>query len=238
MGFGLLFLGYFMTHLMSVFSLGCLVRFAGYSLMIYALTRLYKYNLSFKFPFYAAFAMLGVTAADCYAKVGGLLYDSLIINSFSLPEGFEVAVASADDALSFVFHACLFYAIYKIAKETEVEKIKVSAVRNFVFICIYAALIIISKLPFSFVDSYKRYFSMPIILLYFTLIILNLVLIFTAYANICDESDVDMPLKKSRFEFVNKFREETARREQKAADDSVEYARKKLEERREKRRRK
>ncbi len=238
MGFGLLFLGYFMTHLMSVFSLGCLVRFAGYSLMIYAFTKLHKYNVSFRFPFYASFAMLGVTAADCYEKVGKLLYDSLIIDSFSLPEGFSETVASADDVLSFVFHACLLFAIFEIAKETEVEKIKVASVRNFVFIGIYAVLIMISKLPFAFVDDYKRYFSMPIILLYFVLIILNLVLIFTCYANICDESDIDMPLKKSRFEFVNKFREETARREQKAADESVEYAKKKLLERRQRRQRK
>lgn len=235
MGFGLLFIGYFMTHLMSVFSLGCLVRFAGYLLMMYAFVRLSKYNVSFRFPFYAGFLMLGVTAADCYAKIGKLLYDSLIINAFSLPEEFAQTVASADDLLSFLFHICLLYAIYDIARETEVEKIRVASVRNFVFICIYAFLIVISELPFAFVENYKRYFSMPIILLYFTIIILNLVLIFTSYANICDEGDVDMPLKKSRFEFVNRFREETARREQKAADDSVEYARKKLEERRNKR---
>ncbi|MBR2388306.1 MAG: hypothetical protein IKB02_06005 [Clostridia bacterium] len=238
MGFGLLFLGYFMAHLMSVFSLGCLVRLAGFMLMIYAFTRLHKYNVSFRFPFYSAFAMLGVTLADCYGKIGELLYDNLIVDSFSLPEGFFETVASADDVFSFLFHACLLYAILSIAKETEVEKIRVAAVRNFVFICLYAVLIIVSKLPFSFVESYKRYFSMPVILFYFAIIILNLVLIFTCYANICDESDIDMPLKKSRFEFINKFREETARREQKAADDSVEYAKKKLEERREKRRRK
>ena len=238
MGFGLLFLGYFMTHLMSVFSLGCVVRLVGYALMIYAFTKLHKYNVAFRFPFYTGFAMLGVTLADCYAKVGKLFYDYLLINSFYLPEGFEETVASADDAFSFVFHTCLLYAIIQIAKDTEVEKIRVASVRNFVFMCIYAVLIMISKLPFAFVENYKRYFSMPIILLYFAIIILNLVLIFTCYANICDESDVDMPLKKSRFEFVNKFREETARREQKAADESVEYARKKLEERRARRQRK
>ena len=75
-------------------------------------------------------------------------------------------------------------------------------------------------------------------LLYFAWIILDLVLIFKCYAKICDEDDVDMPLKKSRFAFVNKFREETARREQKAADESVEYARQKLEKRRQDRQRK
>ena len=132
----------------------------------------------------------------------------------------------------------MLYAILQIAKETEVQKIRVSSVRNFVFMCIYELLLIVAYLPFPFVESYKRYFSMPIILLYFVLIVLNLVLIFTCYANICDEGDVDMPLKKSRFAFINKIREETARREQKAADDSVEYAKKKLEERQRKRRKK
>ena len=140
--------------------------------------------------------------------------------------------------LTFVFHACLLYAIYKIARETEVEKISYAATRNFIFMCVYEVLCVVSYLPFAFVEDYKRYFSMPIILLYFGLIILNLVLVFSCYANICDENDIDMPLKKSRFEFVNKIREETARREQKAADESVEYAKRKMEERRNKRRRK
>ena len=238
MGFGLLFIGYFLTYLTSVSYAGYLIRFIGYSFMLYSFTKLYKYNRNFLFPLYSSVALLLVTAVDIYANVGKFLYDSLIIDSFSLPQNFALTLATIDDVLVFVFHAFLLFAIRKIAKETEVDTVTYASARNFAIICVYEVLCLISFLPFEFVDSYKRAFGLPMYLLYFAWIILNLVLIFTCYAKICDENDVDMPLKKSRFEFVNKFREETARREQKAADESVEYARKKLEERRARRQRK
>ena len=235
MGFGLLFIGYFMTYLMSVSYAGYLIRLVGYALMLYAFTKLCAYNRTFKLPLYSVLPLLGVTGVGCFIEIGEFLYKFLIIDSFTVTEGFKYTLGAVDDVLVFIFHVCLLYAIRAIAKETEVEKLSYAAVRNFVFMCVYQVLSSIALLPFSFVEGYKRYFSMPIILLYFALIILNLVLIFRCYANICDESDIDMPLKKSRFEFVNKIREETARREQKAADDSVEYARQKLEQRKSKR---
>lgn len=238
MGFGLLFTGYFMTYLMSVSYGGYFIRFAGYSLMLYSFTKLSKYNTSFKLPLFSAISMLFVTAADIYANVGQFLYNSLIIESFSLPQNFAQTLGSIDDILTFVFHACLLYAIRAIAKETEEASLSYAAVRNFVFICVYEVLCLVSYLPLDFVDEYKRAFSLPIFLLYFGWIILDLVLIFKCYAKICDEEDIDMPLKKSRFAFVNKFREEAARREQKAADESVEYAKQKLEKRKYDRQRK
>ena len=54
---------------------------------------------------------------------------------------------------------------------------------------------------------------------------------------ICDEGDKDMPLKKSRFAWVNKMREERARREQRAADSVTEFAEARLRRKREERER-
>ncbi len=235
MGFGLLFIGYFMTYLMSVSYAGYLIRFVGYALMIFAFAKLYRYNRSFKLPMCAALLLLGVTGVGCYAEIGEFLYKYLIIEHFEVTESFKLMLGTADDVLVFLFQGCLLYAIRAISKETEAKNLPYVAARNFVFICVYQLLSAIAWLPFAFAEDYKKYFAMPIYILYFTWIILNLVLIFKCYANICDENDVDMPLKKSRFAFVNKIREETARREQKAADESVEYARQKLEERKQKR---
>ena len=235
MGFGLLFIGYFMTYLMSVSYAGYLIRLAGYALMIYAFTKLMGYNRSFKLPLFVSAILLCVTGVGCYVEVGEFLYEYLIIDNFAVAEAFKMALATVDDILVFVFHGGLLYAIRAIAKETEAKNLPYTAARNFAFICVYQLLLALTWLPFAFVEDYKRYFSMPIYLLYFAWIILDLVLIFKCYANICDEGDVDMPLKKSKIEFVNKIREEAARREQKAADDSVEYARQKLLQRKEKR---
>ncbi len=237
MGFGLLFIGYFMTYMMSINTFGVLFRLAGYCFMIASFVRLRKYNRAFDIPMYASVLMIAVTGVDLFVKAGELLNNMLLVNSFAVGENFKMALGSVDDACVFIFNACLLFAIHAIAKDVEDMKIVSGAIRNFIFVCIYYLLCAVSLLPFEFISDYKTNFSMPVYILYFVWIILNLVLIYTAYARICDESDVDMPLKRSRFEFVNKFREETAKREQKAADDSVDYAKKKLEERKNKRRR-
>ena len=160
------------------------------------------------------------------------VYEHLLIDSFSLPAGFEVSLGYVDDLLVFGFHACLLYAVRSIAKETEDDKIIYASARNFVVITLYYVVYAVMLLPISALDGFKKYFSLPVYLLYFAWIILNVVLLISCYARICDESDVDMPFKRSRFEFINKLRE----KEEKAAKENSEFARQKLEELREKRR--
>ena len=106
MGFGLLFIGYFMTYLMSVSYAGYLIRFMGYVIMLFAFTKLYKYNRSFKLPLYASILLLGITAIGCYVEIGEFLYNFLVIEQFSLPENFKFVLGGIDDAFVFVFHAC------------------------------------------------------------------------------------------------------------------------------------
>ena len=71
--------------------------------------------------------------------------------------------------------------------------------------------------------EYTKYFSGPVLILYFVWIIFNLVLIYSCYARICDESDVDMEQKPSRFAFVNKMRAESEERSRAAAERQAKY---------------
>ena len=239
MGFGLLFIGYFityfMTHLMSLFYLGAVVRLIGYVMMSVAFYELSGYSTGFKGVSYASLVMLIATVISAFAELTHGFFELGMLKSTIFPTELWLRVEAVTEILDFGFHALLLYAIFKIASEIEVHKIRIGAIRNFVFVSIYAVLRILSELPFEALGDFPKYLRAPSILLYFVLLIVNLVLIFTCYAKICDESDIDMPLKKSKIEFVNKIREETARREQKAADDSVEYAIQKLLQRREKR---
>jgi len=234
MGFGILLIGYFMTYLMSVSLFGYLIRFMGYCIMLYAFTKLKKYNKAFGVPMAATGVMLAVTLADVYAKLGQFLYENLLISSFVLPLGYEMLVGYIDDALVFVFHACFFYAIREIAKDTEDTKIVYKTVRNFIFISIYYVVYVIMLIPMPALDNIRKYLSLPVYLLYFGWIILNVALVISCYARICDEADIDMPFKKSRFEFINKARE----KDQKAAEENAAYAREKLEAYRERKRNK
>jgi hypothetical protein len=223
---------------MSINPIGWLFRLVGYVIMLFSFTKLNKYNRSFNFPAYAAVALIAVSAVESFMGIQEILYNSLTISDLLISMEILKTVNMVDDAITLVFNALLIYAVRSIAKETEVDSVAYSAARNFFVIALYYVLCAIGYLPFDFVDTYKLYFSMPIYLLYFVWIILMLVLIFKCYAKICDEADEDMPLRKSRFEFVNKFREETARREQKAVDEVQEYAKNKLEDRQNRRKRK
>ena len=80
--------------------------------------------------------------------------------------------------------------------------------------------------------EYAVYFSAPVLILYFVCIILNLVLIFSCYSRICDENDVDMARKPSRFAFVNKLRGESEQRQREAAERRAEQRRQRLERKR------
>ena len=176
--------------------------------------------------------MLAVTAVDIYAKVGTFLYEELLIDSFNLPLGFEKTLGYVDDTLVLGFHVCLLFAVRSIAKELEDGKIVYSSMRNFVLVMVYYVIYAVAMLPIPALDEAKKYFSLLVMLFYFAWIILNIVLSLSCYARICDESDVDMPFKKSRFEFINKLHE----KDEKAAKENSEFARQKLEEFREKRR--
>ena len=52
--------------------------------------------------------------------------------------------------------------------------------------------------------------------------ILNSIMLFSCYGKICDENDVDMPQKPSRFAFVNRMR---AERDERAAERAARRAR-------------
>ncbi len=228
MGFGILFVGYFMTYLMSLNPFGAFFRMTGYLLMIFACRRLREYNKSFSIAMWSALPLVLTSLVSIVTFID----DNYLLAPLGLPVWLDGAVSVANNILIVVFHGMLLFAIREIAIDTDVEKLTLSAVRNFIFICMYSVLCIIPSLPIKMLEDYTRYFSLPTFVFYLVCIILNLVLIFGCYSNICDEGDMEMSPRKSRFEFINKFREETARREDKAHEESMEYMRQRAEARR------
>ena len=214
MGFGILFIGYFMATLMSINTIGSVMRLLGYVLVLVATRKLSKYHRAFDAVSLATALMMAVSLLLVVYDASSFLYEMLIVDTQLLPPAFRTVVGYVEMALTFVFSAVLLWAIRLIAIQTQVQKIAVGAVRNFVFICIYYVLSLIGLLPFAFAQKYAAIVGAPVLILYFVWIILNLVLIYSCYARICDEDDVDMEQKPSRFEFVNNMRRESeARRE-------------------------
>ncbi len=224
MGFGWLFFGYFNATIMAITPVGFLMRPVGYACMLYALYKLKDYHRDFWYPLFGSAGML-------------LLSLPLMIHGFFhvFSEDTVFTLGYVEMIGSFVFHALLLWGIRAIAKQTEVEKISFAATRNFVFFGVYNLLYVIGKLPFSFAEQYARLVSIPVLLLYVACLVLNLVLIFSCYAKICDVEDEDMAVKPSRFAFINKMRAETEKRRAEKAAIYEQRAREKKERKEQKR---
>ena len=223
MGFGLLFIGYFVATLMSVHIYGSYVSLVGYVIVFIASTKLSKYNNSFRFLEVGAILMTAVYALIAASGIGNFLYDEMLVSKKIFGDSFEGIMGKVEMAVSFLFVTAMLWAIHSIAKETEVSKIVYSSARNFVILVVYYVLFLIGYLPFDFTADYIAAFGGFVTALNFVIIALNLVLIFSCYARICDENDVDMAQKPSRFEFVNKFRAESEKRREKAMKEREEY---------------
>ena len=216
MGFGLLFIGYFVANLMTLNPMGAIFRILGYGIILLSIFKLRKYHRAFDFSVFTTVGMLLVSAAAILAEFS-------IFNKNTVGYILEGA--------SFVFHAFLLYAIFKIAKETEVKKLSDASIRNFIFISAYYLVSVLGYLPFAVIQRVQGELKIVSVLLFFAYLFLDMLLIGQCYANICDEKDADMQRKPSRFAFVNRFREEFDRREEKARAESEAYRKEKMEKR-------
>lgn len=200
MGFGLLFIGYFAASLGFV----SVLRLAGYMLTTYSAKKLKQYNTAFGAFEIASGVMVVASFVSTVLDLLGLMMGEGFVG-----ETFISVVRNAEILLACACNIVMLWSIRQIALETEERKISTGAVRNAVFVIIYAAAYLISLLPFEF----TKYLSLPLILVQLLWVLLNLWLVFSCYAKICDESDVNMERKPSRFAFINKMREQSEARQ-------------------------
>ena len=225
MGFGLLFIGYFMTVLnvpmIGIF--GTLIRMAGCAVMFYGLLKLRKYSKGFNLPVIGAVIMLIMSAVLLFVNIDGILYDSLIIQNKTVTDFGKTVIGYIEQGITFLFSSFLLWGMFYIGRETEDKKIIVGSIRNFIFECFYAALYLLSFLPLSGIRSAKQEFAVITWILYFVCIGFNLFLIFSAYARICDEDDVEMNKRTANIPFLNGFIDKFEKRAQEAKEEDIRY---------------
>ena len=178
--------------------------------------------------------MLLFSAIWATSEVTTFLYNQLILDK-------RIFSAEANTVLSFVkmacdllFHISLFLPIYAIAKETEVEKISIAAVRNAIFWAVFNVLYLLTSIPIEAMAAFSASFRGVSVLGYMICWILNAIMIGSCYARICDPSDLDMTPKPSRFAFVNRMRAESEERRAQRAAQVAERRREKMERKKEK----
>ena len=240
MGFGLLFMGYFLTvfNIPALGVFGTAIRMIGIAVMFFAFDKLKHYQKRFLFAEFGSIVMLLVSLLSLIAGIDSILYEDLITAKRLFGDTVLTVIGYVEQGVTLIYNSIILWAVYYIARETEARKIAVGAVRNFVFMCIYLFTYLISLLPFAGIQSAQQEFMVICWILYFVWVILNVVLFFNCYAMICDENDVEMEVKPSKFAFVNKIRDEHERRSQKAreADEAYRLERKQRKAERNKRR--
>lgn len=220
MGFGLLFVGYFISYVMSyVFIpklLGCLVMLAG-------VFKLSEYEIKFKkcVPVLGAMSiassyMLARSAFE-YFGLESAIFGELTVNVVSL----------AEELLGFIFHVFLLMAISKIARDTGLDKLCFRAMRNLVIIAVAeVAYVTVSLIPKNS-DTVTQVLFWIALGLRLIWIVLNLSLLVSCYRMICDESDADMPDREVNIPIIKQM-EGVMRKRDKNAFDSGKLLNEKL----------
>lgn len=212
MGFGWLFLGYFGSTFMTLNHAGSLFRCLGYGVIFGATKKLRRYCDAFRMMEIGTILMFAVSALLATADVTDFLYRQLLLDSRWFGDTARTVIGYVYQALSVLFQVSMLYAVRVLAKETEVKKISDNAIRNFVFLCMYCAVYVANLVIRVDNLHVSAALTGAVWILYLACIVLNHLLIFSCYARICDEEDVDMEQKPSRFAFVNRFREKTEQR--------------------------
>lgn len=221
MGFGTLFVFYVMSFVLSLNPFGSLFTLVGYAGMMMALWELQQYEKSFL----SAFAVTPLLILTAAYKSLALLQESFGIAIPLLSPLLSDIVRIAEYALLFIFHAALLYAIRAIAQQVGVTRLVRGAARNAIVVTIYYVLYAIALLPIPWAQTYQQYMAAPVILLQLLWIGLNVWLLWMCYVHICKEGDEEVPLRVSRFGFVNRIRQELERKEQQGIQSTVEHAR-------------
>ena len=223
MGFGTLFIGYFLLLNLTYSGFTDVIAAA---VMLLGLYKLSGVNKQFKQSMIA----MAVFFAFSLGEFGISTYE-LFMGSIGSPAMVSlISIARCWIIATFTFF--MLKGIEAVAKEVDVEGLPAKASRLSVCtIVIYSAWIILEA-PLSFIpDIVLAFLSLITILATIVLIIANLTVIYSAYMRICMPGDEELKDKPSRFAFVNEYR---ARKEERDREEAARRA-KAMRERMEKR---
>ncbi len=207
MGFGLLFIGYFIAFLMSVNSYGWAFQIVGFYIIFLALQKLSEYKHSIK---KCLVPLVVMTLCQVYIGVlslGIMMDGTEIFDVMKMIYG--MWVTSLVNAVFLVallaFHLFLLHSIRELATDVGDGGIAKWTSRNRLFVSFYVLLDMVSVL-FPSTSPIKLSLYRIVMLASILYPILMLYMLYRCYAGICAPEDANMTPKPSRFAFVNKSR--------------------------------
>lgn len=140
MGFGYLLLGYLIAFLLSMtagaLGFGSLALLFGFAMMLVGLWRLSRYHSAFKLSVWILLPMLVTAIYWLFSDIG-----TLFLLSLPFTDGIvRTVMEGADLALTVLFQLALLYAIRMLADSIELKRLSAAALRNTLFVGIYAML--------------------------------------------------------------------------------------------------
>ena len=222
MGFGILFVGYF---LVLNFAYPAFTDVITAAIMMYALYKLSGVNRGFKVGVWVCFAFtlfgfaeFAIEAADMFFAIG-------------TPDTLSTVIAAGRHLLVLLLTVTFMAGLKEVAREVELYELETKAKSSITAATVVYALSILleAALPSFIPVQILAYASMITLLATLMLIIFNLTIIYSAYMHICMPDDLDDGgiVPESKFGFVNEFR----RRQEEKTREYIEY---KLEKRKKK----
>lgn len=221
MGFGILFIGYFLVLNFPYCEFTDAVAAA---LIMYALYKLSYINRSFKLSYYAsaAFVLLGifelsVAAIDMFSPIAD---GSMLILLPALIRHLTLAF------LSFL----MLMGMREVASEVGLTSLsKECNISAYASVAVYGFNIILESASLAEIVGARILAISYVFSVIMTLVItaVNLVRIYSCYMRICMPGDEDVSEKKSRLGFVNSFRRHEEEKQREYAEYKLEQFRKK-----------
>ena len=221
MGFGTLFIGYFLLLNLTYYAFTDLI---AALIMAMALNKLSAVEKNFKPALYFSivFAIIGLAELieKIYTMFLGVSSNPLFISYVNLPKQIIIAFTT-------VF---ILRAISSLANEVELNTLaRRTGISVPITLSIYTVLAILDLPMLDLLIDIKILSVITVLAIFavFVLVIINLTLIFSAYMNICmPEDDGDFEEKPSKFAFVNKFRAHSEQRKQEYVEYKLEKIKK------------
>ena len=196
MGFGLLLIGYFLVNVLSVISVFSAAMLLGFPLLLVGLWRLAPYHKRFYYTFlftltglpfglyYTLYALGDVGAIPALLVLGG--------TAFAVVEWVYLA-------WGLLFHTLFLVSMASLTAELGLWGLQSAAWRNLTFAVIYYLLFFVVKLPFF--AAFVMPFIIPLTILRYLCIFLNLWLLFRSWQVILPEgSDCEPIVNEKRRE--------------------------------------
>ena len=187
MGFGFLLIGYFLTSVMPVISIFSAAMLLGSPLISLGLFRLSPYHKRFYLAF---FVSLPTPLFGLYYTLSSLARAGLFVNDALFGGTVFAIVEWLYLVYSFVLIGLILWAVASLAAEMSLFSLQSAAWRNLTFVALYHVIYLIIKLPIPHAAA----FVLPITLLRYLCMFLNMWLLFRCYRFILPEGSESVEL--------------------------------------------